>query len=417
MATARPLDIALRPVLCLALCLAVLAGLAACGEESPALRLHSLAYRQVDVATLREALADEGGPALVPDSAPPGTSPLEALAGDWADLAIVDNSTPFVPGVRTVIPLYPSVLHLLVRDGVNLARQRDSGETATVYIANDSRAGRIFVELVARRARLLAEGVERVDTLRPGETDAIVYFGPVNPASTPWYQEGYHLVSLDSAGEAAAEFLREGVSLLVPQMRAMEVPALTYNLPGNERPLQSLSVSTLLVARREASEARIYELTRMLVEQRARFAALEPDIFSWVSEHFDREKLNFPLHDGARRYLERDAPGLLERYANTINLLVYLAILLATGLAGFLRWRAQRKKNRVDTFYSRLLAVRERMGSEPVAELLEEVRLMELEAYSLLIDEKLAADESFRIFTDLLDSVRAELRMYRGPVQ
>lgn len=392
-----------------AICLSVLL-LCACSEQAAPLRLHSVVYQQLDIDALRDSLQDLGEVEIERDEAPPTLSPLEVLSGDHADLTVVENSTPFRQGIRTVIPLYRSVLHLLVRDGVSLEDRRQGGEPVTLYVVNNSHAGRTFVNLIAQRRELLPDPVRLVTELVPGETDAIVYFGPISPGRTPWYRSGYHLASLADAGPAAAEFFQQGVSLLVPQLHAMEIPALTYSLPGNERPLQSLWVSTLLVTRAGADENQIYHLTRMLVEQRPLFAALEPDVFSWVSEHFDQEKLNFPLHAGSRRYLERDEPGLLERYADAINLVIYLGILLVTGLAGFMRWRSQRKKNRVDTFYSRLLQIRERAAHEPRDTLLAEVRALELEAYQLLIEEKLAADDSFRIFTDLLASVSAELK-------
>ncbi|GAB3269946.1 TAXI family TRAP transporter solute-binding subunit [Parahaliea aestuarii] len=399
-----------RSALRLALYIPLLLLLCACAREQEPLRLHSMVYQQVDIGALQAAVADESDFDIVPDKSAPETPPLAALAAGDADLTIVDNSTPYQDGVRTVIPLYRSVLHLLLRDGVSLDQKRQSGDAVTVYVVNGSHAGKTFLQLAAQRAGILTDNLREVKQLQPGVTDAIVYFGPINPQSTLWYREGYSLVSLADAGEAESAFLREGVSLLVPQLSAMEIPALTYNLPGNEQALQSLSVATLLVTRKSIDETRIYALTRMLVEQKPLFAALEPDIFSWISEHFDREKLSFPLHPGARRYFERDAPTPLERYADSINLLIYLGILLVTGVAGLLRWRNQRKKNRVDTFYSRLLVIRERAPHEPRENLLGEVRELELEAYRLLIDEKLAADDSFRIFTDLLATVRAELQ-------
>lgn len=395
---------------CFCLALLALLVLQACVDDSATLRWHTQAYRQVDTGALRAVVAAEAGLDLVPGRAEPGSDPLAALANGSADLAIVDNTTPFQAGSRTVIPLYRSVLHLLLREGVSLAAKRRAGEPLSIYIVNDSHAGHTFVQLASERASLLAGRVRLESQLEPGVTDAIVYFGPIAPQHTPWFQPGYRLVSPADAGEAAAEFLREGVTLLVPQMHAMEIPALTYSLPGNERALPTLSVSTLLVARKQADASRIYELTRSLVEQRAQFAALEPDIFSWVSEHFDREQLNFPLHEGARQYLDRDAPTLLERYAESISLVVYLAILCATGMVAFFRWRVQRRKDRIDTFYSRLLVISERNGHEPAGPLLEEARALELEAYRLLVEEKLAADESFRIFTDLLATVRAKLQ-------
>ncbi len=383
--------------------------LASCARQEAPLRLHSLAYKQVNIEAMQQAFADESNLDIVPDAATEGMEPLDALLSDHADLTIIENSTPFHSGVRTVIPLLRSALHLLVREDLDLARKEAMGESVTVFVANNSHAGRTFVELAVARTGLLFDRVEMVDTLQPGETDALVYVGPINPNRTPWYLPGYRLASLAEADPATAEFLREGISLLVPQLQAMTIPARTYTLPGNERPLQSLAVETLLVARRDASEEQIYQLTRVLIEQKAHFAALEPDVFSWVTEHFDKEQLSFPLHAGARRYLERDEPSLLERYAESVNLLVYLFILLLTGVVAAMRWRAQRKKDRVDTFYARVLTLR-RQDNQPATDRLRTLDDLEEEAYRLLIAEKLAADESFRIFADLVKTTREELK-------
>ena len=88
---------------------------------------------------------------------------------------------------------------------------------------------------------------------------------------------------------------------------------------------------------------------------------------------------------------------------------MYVAFLIITGFVGLARWRAHRKKDRIDVFYLKLLAVQERIGDEPPSVLLEELSGLEREAFSALIAERLAANESFRIFTDLLSRVRHEL--------
>ena len=139
------------------------------------------------------------------------------------------------------------------------------------------------------------------------------------------------------------------------------------------------------------------------------FAAVAPEMFSGIGENFDRYSLSFPLHSGARRYLARDEPSTLERYAETINMLVYLFFVLLTGGFGLARLLSRRKKDRIDKFYSKVMAIRMRAMDEPHASLLFELQQLELEAFESLISEKLAADESFRIFVELLTRAIAEL--------
>ena len=121
------------------------------------------------------------------------------------------------------------------------------------------------------------------------------------------------------------------------------------------------------------------------------------------------QDLSFPLHSGSRRYMERDEPGMLERYAETINMLVYLFFVVLTGGFALARVHSRRKKDRIDEFYSRVMAIRMRAMNEPHGPLLFELQQLELEAFGSLIAEKLAADESFRIFIELLTRAIDEL--------
>ena len=58
------------------------------------------------------------------------------------------------------------------------------------------------------------------------------------------------------------------------------------------------------------------------------------------------------------------------------------------------------------------MAIRMRAMHEPHRPLLLELQQLELEAFDSLIEEKLAADESFRIFIELLTRAMAELHPY-----
>ena len=146
------------------------------------------------------------------------------------------------------------------------------------------------------------------------------------------------------------------------------------------------------------------------MEQKSRFTAVAPHIFTGITESFDPLDLNFPLHTGARRYLNRDEPGLVERYAESINLLLYMLFLLLSAAVALVRWGMHKKKNRIDTFYIRALAIKKRAIMTSAPELVSELNALEQEAYDALVDEKLAPNESFRIFTDLLNQIRRNIK-------
>ena len=383
--------------------------LAACSREPTELRMLPPVDTNFDPSSVQLIFSEHSNARLIPAETARGMSPLQALTSNMADISVVENSATFVSGVRVILPIYESVLHVLVKQGIVPSGSGQSLRGASFYITNNSEAGHNFVDLLTRRQGLGADDFRKSQQFEPGVTDVIVHFGPVDTDDISWYRPGYAFSSLNGRFNPQRKFYEEGVGYIAPRMRPKVIPALTYNIPGNEQPVLTVSVEALLVTRRDVPESLIFGVTKTLLEQKPRFTAAAPSLFDGVTESFDRYSLSFPLHSGARRYLERDEPGLLERYAETINLLVYLVFMVMTGFLGLARWRARRKKDRIDTFYIRVLAIEERIQRDNHDLLREELAALESEAFDSLIREKLAADESFRIFTDLMARSRRQL--------
>ncbi|MEH6551719.1 MAG: TAXI family TRAP transporter solute-binding subunit [Pseudomonadales bacterium] len=391
--------------------LAVLALLlVGCDLSNDTLRIHTTDYTQFDPQALQSIFEEQAELTITDATVDKDLSPLDSLISGEADLALVENSTAFVPGIRAVLPVFESYLHLLMADDFGVSDSSNTLLGASFFIPNHSSAGQRFVELVTKRQGLKPGDYTLTSSFEEGVTDIIVYFGPINPDNTDWTRPGYSLLSLDNELNPQRAFYEEGIAYTAPHMRPKIIPALTYDLPGNEGPLLTVAVDTLLAARKDLSEVLIYKLTRTLLEQKPRFSAIAPHLFSGISESFNRLDLNFPLHDGARRYLDRDEPSLLERYAETINLLIYMLFLIVSTFVAFSRWRAHRKKDRIDTFYERVMSARAGMDTAPAESLLKELDDLEREAFESLINEKLAANESFKIFIDQLQRLRNDLK-------
>lgn len=393
-----------------ALFVIVLFALGGCGEPADKLRMHIPKVGVIDQDIVKPLFEQQSGVGVVMAELPPHVSGLDALLSGQADLALVENSSPFQPGIRAVLPGYKSVLHILVRDGTTINGSPQPLRNRSIYIRNDSPAGKAFIEMAAERQKLTADELNIVSVLEPGKTDIIIYFGPVAPRSPRWFVPGYSLYSMQHDDVAGAMSAR-AIGYMLPHVEPEVIPAQTYDLPGNETDVYTLSVDALLATRKDIPERIIYKLTKTVLQEKPRFEAIAPEIFSGISEDFDPLALSFPLHSGARRYLERDEPSTLERYAETINMLAYLLFALLTGVFGLARLHSQRKKDRIDEFYSKIIAIRMRAMSEPHEQLLFELQQLELEAFDSLIAEKLAADESFRIFIELLTRAISELNV------
>jgi TRAP-type uncharacterized transport system substrate-binding protein len=391
----------------LAVVFGIILALSGCGWYEKEVRVYSRGQTGFEPQILRSVFEEHSALQFVSAEVPPGMSCLDALATGIADLCREENSSAFVAGVRAVLPVHKSVLHVFLRDDFEPQEPERPLEGASIHIVENDSASQEVLRFLAKRQGLEPGAYTLVTA--SGEADIILHLGPIDPSGNAVNYPGYRMASMDDSLSPDLRATQEGLTYAVPNMEPVVIPALTYDAPGNEQPVHSLAVDTLLLTRKTLAEEVVYELVKTLLQQKPRLTAVSPAFFGGINEAFDPLELSFPLHRGARSYLEREEPGVLERYAETINMLVYVTVLLLSGLMGISRWRARRKKDRIDVFYLKVLAIRERAGDEDPDQLRRELLELEQQAFISLVAEKLAADESFRIFTDLISRVRVEL--------
>ena len=255
--------------------LLVLMGLGSCSQEPVELRLHALAHGTTDISELQLIFEKKSHLRLVPAQVDSASSGLDLLAKREVDLAMVENSSPFQSGVRVVLPAYRSVLHLQIREGLDFSDPVQPLLGTTIFITSGSPAGKAFIRMVASKQGLEEGQYRVVSELAPGETDVIIYFGPINTRNPSWYVPGYRLYSLDYDDTERA-MSSKAITYLMPQMQPKIIPAHTYDLPGNEKDVYTVAVDALLATHKDASVNVIYELTRTLLQQKPRFTAVAP---------------------------------------------------------------------------------------------------------------------------------------------
>jgi len=388
---------------------AVLA-LSACDWGRKEIRVYPRGYQAFEPAEMRRVFDEQSSLRIVAASVPEGVSCLNALTTDLADICMEDSSAAFVTGVRAVLPIHQSVLHVFIRDSFEPEDAAQPLKGAKIHVVDSVNAGLELLQFLATRQGLDAGDYTVATPLSGEEADIIFYLAPIDPLSAQVKRPGYKMISMDARLSPESQFTEEWLRHTIRNMEPVVIPPHTYDIPGNEVPVLTLAVDALLLARKNLGEETVYEFVKTLVQQKPRFTAVAPHIFAGISEAVDPLDLNFPLHKGTRRYLERNEPSLVERYAETVSMVAYIMVLLLSGMVGFARWRARRKKDRIDVFYIRVMEIQQRARGEDAQLLLQELFELEREAFASLIGEKLAADESFRIFTDLLERVRVELR-------
>lgn len=125
--------------------------LSSCTRNSQELRLYPLEFQQMDPEAMQAVFEQRSGVRMIRVDLQPGVSALEALTSNQADLSLVDNSAPFVSGVRVVLPIYRGVLHLLRREDLEISGTAQPFRGLTIHVANNSHAGFTFLELAAQR--------------------------------------------------------------------------------------------------------------------------------------------------------------------------------------------------------------------------------------------------------------------------
>jgi TRAP-type uncharacterized transport system substrate-binding protein len=340
---------------------------------------------------------------------------LDAVAAGKADLALVSNALPYRDGIATVIPLFPTVLHIGVvgeREFDGIAGLLDG---ARVYAGDEGSASRLMFEKSVDRFDVPPDSFEFVSRPGPGTPiDVFVVFAPIAPDRLRELQDevDIRLVSLgdpDTVGRGSAV---EATTLLNPYLKPFVIPSGTY---GDATPdaVLTVAVDKMLVARRDLTESAVYRLISELMRLRPALSAQRPGLFRELSGDFDASRSTFVLHPGAQSYLERSEPTVYERYSGVAEVAVTIFIALISALLGGMRLYRMKRKNRIDAYYSEVIAIRHLVdGAESEserAELKERLKRLQDRAFSQLVDEKLAADESFRIFITLSNDVLRQL--------
>ncbi len=364
-------------------------------------------------------LLDEPGEVRVklvdnPDPEKPG---LEALKTGAADLALVPNTALYDPAFATVVPLYPTVLHIAYRlpeGGEPIVELIERLAETTVYAGPPGSPSRLLLEAAARR-----EGVDPEDityVVDEGQcAGVVVIYAPILPEIEERIRRcgEYRLFSLGSPEGIGAGSQVDSITLFNPNLEAFVIPEDTYG-PVTPEPVVTLAVDKLLVARAGVSEALVYDLLGEILRVKPALHAAYPGLFHQLTDDFDISGSAFVLHPGAMAYLQRDEPDIYERYSGVAEVVVTVIIGLVSGLYAIFRILTIRRKNRIDAYYREAMGIRAAAqaegGEKAVLDAIDALHALQDRAYSEMIDEKLAADESFRIFVTLTHDIIADLK-------
>jgi len=342
---------------------------------------------------------------------------LDAVASGEADLALVSNDLPFRSDIATLMPLYPTVLHIGRREGASSLPGLEMLRGSTIFAGPEGSASRLVFERIAARMNLGSDEYRYVSGIDDAP-DIVIVYSPISPERITDIRElraqfpNFELSTMGAPQDIGMGNIIDAAVLMHPHFQPFVIPVGTYGELTKE-PIVTVAVDKILVARSDLDSAVVYDLINEILRLRPALAAKWPGLFQRLSDDFDTSRSTFIVHAGTQGFLQRSAPTIYERYSGIAEVAVTLIVALASAGFAMVRIFRMRRKNRIDSFYTRTIALRRSVndstGPEELQQIIEEVRGLQTTAFDLLVDEKLAADESFRIFITLSNDVLQQL--------
>lgn len=329
------------------------------------------------------------------------------------------NGTMALSHLRAVLPLYPEVLFIIYRDDLAPTSLRDLVVGRRVVLGpRNSGSARLTIQLFE------AFGIDSneftpvyssfTDRKLSDSVDiCCALTGFTNPLIGEMLNQQHgRLFSLDSHELANRGSSVDGFCMNHIGARPYIIPKNTY-AAGPDAPILTTAVDAILLARDDVDPVLVQELVASIMESRE--PLVEHDhLLRGLSEKFDAGDLSFPLHAGMTMYRERHAPTFVEKNSDLFGLLLSILVAMAGAISALMKWNARRRKDRIDEYYLKAIEISKRTGSlragvecQAALEALHELRN---DAFDKLVGEKLAADESFRIFISLVDATVGEIR-------
>ncbi len=349
------------------------------------------------------------------------------LQNDQADFAIAQNDINVIPflengnsinelKIRTVLPLYPEVLYVLHADSINPTSLQNLVTGRRIGLGPKNSGTSLFFQRLLKHYRIPESSYEIIHT--PWKYNVVSDSIDISVAIAGLYSAHVRKqlnrnINMFSFSETEAF----GMGSEVEGFCANYTSAYPYLIPKTvfgakpKKPIVTLAVDAVLLCRKDVEEDEVRAIVRELITQKKILSEYDP-LLNALSDQFDKNKLSFPLHAGTKLYLKRNEPTIFERYAELFGVIFSIFIALIGLGSTLVKISNNRKKARIDKFYSALLRIENETdfsSGESINEAIKEVYEIKQKALKLLIKEKLEANASFSIFINLSDKLTEKL--------
>ena len=347
---------------------------------------------------------------------------LRLLEEGRVDLATLQADSRVSHDVRALATLYHDAYQLIVRESsgtdtvADLAGQRiaipprDSGQDESFwFVVNHYGIGQddVIALPMSDEAANFA--------MRQGQVDAVFRVrAPGNALVSELIQHrgDIELIPIDQPGALALGNPTIGPGL-IPRGSYRGSP------PAPPEDLVTAVLSRLLVAREGLDENLVYDMTRMLFEQRSALVA-ESHLAGLIRSLGNETGIAIPMHAGARRYYDREKPSVFQENSRMLAALLYVVAILTSAFLA-LRGRVKRSRHiRMKDYNLELMSIAEAVEqAQPDADLQDhKTRLVRiLREVVRDLDAERVTQEEFDHFSFTWQAVDTLVRDRSGPAE
>ena len=332
-----------------------------------------------------------------------------ALSNGHIDLALIEETASPPPGASLITELYPSVLHVLVRGDQS---ERDIGEILRgkpIWAGAPGSIGHGVARALALDFGIPDSELELLNDAWTVEPEVYFIFGGLLAQDALMRLDGFQLYSFDDPNRLMHGSVVEGIALRYPHLRPFTLPAQLYP-QLSEAPALTLSVSNLLVAGSTIDDEVGYALAANIEKTQGQLAALYPMAGMPQLAAGAHHARALPVQAGVQRFQDRDLPGFFERNAEILGMLATVFLAAGSALLAWRRHRRQSRKDKLDTYYSKLLSYRAALvdKTDTPDSIARETRATQSDVLKLVIDERIDANGALLAFLSLSNQILIE---------
>lgn len=361
-------------------------------------------------ARIAEIMQDDFSMTVAPT--PPGMTLFEALEAGEGDFAIGEEPAERIEDVRTVVPLYPSILHVISREEFGATNLYEALIGRSVYAGpTDGAAANLLKDFAAELG--LGESDYRL-LLTPWDEVPDTYFvlGGLITNDTLSSFSGYTMLGFGDPFLLGKGTVAEAMALRHANLRPFVLPEGLYGDLAPE-PMLTLTTRTVLAAREDMDAANVRTIARQLFENRSVITQEYPLAQRELTESLDVPSLVLPLHAGTLAHVYRLRPSIWQRWSDPIGTAVGLLAIIASAVVAYNRRLSAMRKDRIDRYFASMFEVRDAIpaASDKAqrGELEKKLRGIQAEVMSLAIKERIEANSALVAFIEMSNQILNEL--------